>query len=168
MVRRIQTFAQDNPPAACCPTDLQRVVHEAVDATRPVWMKRDGLANRIDLRMVLGDVAPVSSRPTELREVLTNLILNAVDAMPDGGVITLTTLRQDAYGCIVVADTGIGMAEDVQRRIFDPFFTTKNGNGSGLGLSVSYMLIRGHGGDIEVESTPGDGACFLVKLPIAE
>ena len=135
--------------------------------TRPVWTQRAERPNSIDLRLLLDDVKPVLSRPAELREVLTNLILNAVDAMPDGGVITLRTLQQEGFGCIAVEDTGIGMDEAVRRRIFDPFFSTKKHAGSGLGLSVSYTLVRSQGGTIEVASQPGAGTRFLVKLPLA-
>ena len=165
VVNRIQTFARDgDSPLPCQPVNLQHLVREVVKVTRPAWTRRVRTPNSIELRLQLDDVETVLSRPAELREVLINLILNAVDAMPDGGVITLHTLQQEGFGCIAVEDTGIGMDKAVQRQIFDPFFSTKKGAGSGLGLSVSYTLIRSQGGNIEVESAPGEGTRFLVKL----
>ena len=87
--------------------------------------------------------------------------------MPQGGTITLRTYRNRRRLVAEVQDTGIGIADKIRRRIFDPFFTTKDvGKGSGLGLSVSYGIVKGHGGDIEVESSPGKGALFRLILPI--
>jgi PAS domain S-box-containing protein len=167
MVRRIQTFAKGNTAAECLPTDLNLVVKEAAEATRPVWKEQAERQGKcIQLELELHPVPLVPCREAELREVLTNLILNAVDAMPTGGTITLQTHQQGQWGCVAVSDTGTGMSEDVQRRIFDPFFTTKKSKGTGLGLSVSYTLVRGHGGDIEVQSTLGRGTTFVVKLPM--
>lgn len=108
---------------------------------------------------------------TELQQVLVNLIVNALHAMPNGGTLTLGTLDKDveekAGVAIVVADTGMGMAEDVVTRIFDPFFTTKSREGTGLGLSISQMLIARQGGRIFVESVPQQGTTFTVWLPEA-
>jgi PAS domain S-box-containing protein len=168
MVRRIQAFAQGNADAAFLPTDLNQVVQETVEAMRPVWSEPAGCQGKpIDLVLELGPVPPVPSRAAELREVLTNLMLNAIDAMPTGGTLRLCTQQREQCICLVVSDTGTGMPLDVQRRIFDPFFTTKRGKGTGLGLSVSHTLIREHGGDIEVHSTPGSGTTFIIKLPAA-
>jgi signal transduction histidine kinase len=115
--------------------------------------------------MELGAVPPVHSRSSELREVLVNLILNAVDAMPRGGRLVLRTRQGEGAVYVEVSDSGIGMTEEVKRRIFDPFFTTKGEKGFGLGLSVSYVLIKGHNGDIEVQSNLGSGTTFSIKLP---
>jgi signal transduction histidine kinase len=117
--------------------------------------------------MELGTISPVHGRSSELREVLVNLILNAVDAMPEGGRLTLRTRQGEGIICVEVSDTGTGMTEEVQRRIFDPFFTTKGAKGTGLGLSMSYMLVKSHNGDIEVRSKPGSGTTFSIKLPSA-
>jgi signal transduction histidine kinase len=168
MVRRIQTFARGGQGSKCRSTDLVEVVKEAVEATRPVWQEQsERQGKHIDVILKLEPVPAVHSQPAELREVLTNLILNAVDAMSDGGVLTLHTQQCQECGCVAVSDTGDGMSEDIRRRIFDPFFTTKKQKGTGLGLSVSHTLIRSHGGDIEVQSTPGNGTTFMLKLPLA-
>jgi len=106
---------------------------------------------------------------TELQQVLVNLMVNAIHAMPDGGRLFLRTREEDRNGCagivIEVTDTGVGMSEDVKARIFDPFFTTKRRSGTGLGLSISQKLITQQGGMLDVESEPGKGTTFTVWLP---
>jgi signal transduction histidine kinase len=106
--------------------------------------------------------------PIELREVLLNIILNSIDAMPEGGRITFKTGHEDSYVSIEASDEGIGMPEHIRQRVFDPFFTTKGVQRSGLGLSISYGIIHRHHGEIEVKSQEGMGTTFLIKLPIAE
>jgi CheY-like chemotaxis protein len=106
-------------------------------------------------------------RPAELNEVVTNLILNAIDAMPQGGTLRLRTRRADERHVVfTVTDTGVGMTEEVRRRIFDPFFTAKGEEGTGLGLPVSYSIVKRHGGDMRVDSRPGGGTTFTVVLPV--
>jgi CheY-like chemotaxis protein len=104
--------------------------------------------------------------PSELREVLTNIIFNAVDAMPKGGKLTIATQPQaEDWVEVRITDTGIGMTEEVKNRVFDPFFTTKGVTNSGLGMSVSYGIVRRHGGEILIESEPGKGTTFILHLP---
>jgi CheY-like chemotaxis protein len=95
------------------------------------------------------------------------MIFNAVDAMPRGGRLTLTTDEEDGWVVLSVSDTGMGMAPDVSAKVFDPFFTTKGKTGMGLGLSVSYGIIRRHEGSVEVESQVGRGTTFRILLPVA-
>ncbi len=108
---------------------------------------------------------------TELQQVIVNLVVNAIHAMPDGGVLTLRSSNSDMDGkagvSIDVSDTGIGMTPDLIERIFDPFFTTKQQQGTGLGLSISQKLVTRQGGKISVESEPGRGTTFTVWLPEA-
>jgi two-component system NtrC family sensor kinase len=104
-----------------------------------------------------------------LHQVFLGLLNNARDAMPQGGTITLRTYVNSHFLIAEVEDTGTGMSPDVKARIFEPFFTTKGvGKGTGLGLSVAYGIIKTHGGDITVESTPGKGSLFRLMLPIEE
>jgi len=119
--------------------------------------------------------------PGQIQQVLLNLTLNAIQAMPDGGKISLSshleantippkniTTTQSNWGCLRVRDQGIGIAQETLKQIFDPFFTTKDiGHGTGLGLSIAYGIIEEHGGWIEVSSTPGEGSCFSVYLPLS-
>jgi signal transduction histidine kinase/DNA-binding response OmpR family regulator len=167
VVQRIQTFVKSRAAAACQRTDLPLLLKEVLDATRPVWKEQvERQGRHIAVAFDPEPVPPVPCRAAELREVVTNLILNAIDAMPTGGRLAIRTYQCGRRACIAVADTGTGMTEEVRRRIFNPFFTTKTDKGTGLGLSVSHALIKGHGGEIEVQSTPGQGTTFVVKLPL--
>ena len=117
----------------------------------------------------LADGPAVAGEPSELREVLTNLILNALDAMSGGGTLHLATQAGVVPGEVhlTVRDDGGGMSDEVRVRIFDPFFTTKGVRGVGLGLSVVYGIVQRHGGRIEVTSVPGEGTTMRVALPVA-
>jgi CheY-like chemotaxis protein len=110
---------------------------------------------------VLGDAV-------ELREVLVNMIYNAIDAMPSGGEIRMSSQETNGRVVLTIADNGTGMTPDVKSRLFDPFFTTKGKNGTGMGMAVSFGIIRRHNGSIDVESEPGRGATFRISLPVAE
>lgn len=167
VVQRIQTFARGGTAATGQPTDLTLLVKEVIEATRPIWKEQAERQGRcIEVHFEPEPVPFLLCRAAELREVVTNLVLNAVDAMPSGGTLTIRTSQSEAHACLTVSDTGTGMPEAVRRRIFDPFFTTKKEKGTGLGLSVSHTLIKGHGGRIDVQSTPGQGTTFVVKLPL--
>ena len=147
-VRRIQKFARLRPEEAFVALDLDQVIHDALAITRPRWEEkkiRAGLP--LELELDLGSVPVVMGRPAELNEVFTNLILNAIDAMPRGGTLRIRTRAQDDRNVVfTVTDTGIGMTEDVRRRIFDPFFTTKGEEGTGprpAGLLLDREAARG-------------------------
>jgi CheY-like chemotaxis protein len=115
---------------------------------------------------VEGDAPPVAGRPEELREVLTNLVTNAVDAMPAGGGCHVRLGTEGEWAVMSVTDTGVGMPEEMRRRVFEPFFTSKGPRGTGLGLAVSWGIVTRHGGTIEVDSAPGHGTTFRIRLPI--
>jgi two-component system, NtrC family, sensor kinase len=105
---------------------------------------------------------------SKLQQVFMNLILNARDAMPDGGRLTIQTRMVETSLVIDFRDTGLGIEPENIARIYDPFFTTKDvGQGTGLGLAISYGIIQEHGGRIFVESRPNEGAHFTIKLPTA-
>lgn len=131
------------------------------------------LLNKSVIKVVREDKATrlVLMNRTELQQVLVNLIVNAVHAMPDGGTLTLRSFDQDLDGkpglAIDVADTGVGMTPEVIRKVFDPFFTTKRREGTGLGLSISQTLVTRQGGKITVDSAPGKGTTFTIWLPEA-
>jgi PAS domain S-box-containing protein len=167
-VRRIQKFARLRPEEAFVALDLDQVIRDSLAITRPRWEEKKLRANLpLKLELDLGSVPPVMGRPAELNEVVTNLILNAIDAMPQGGTLGLSTRRQgERLVVFTVSDTGTGMTDEVRKRIFDPFFTTKGEEGTGLGLPVSYSIVKRHGGDVRVESRLGVGTTFTVVLPI--
>lgn len=146
--------------------DFNNLIEDTVLMTRPKWDHEQRRRGRhIKFITELGAPKTVYINPSDFREVLTNLIFNAVDAMPNGGNIIISTQDMgDGIQCSV-ADTGIGLDPDIKDRIFDPFFTTK-GQGTGIGLSVSYAIIENHGGTISVESIPGEGTSFTIILPV--
>ncbi|MDD2897148.1 MAG: PAS domain S-box protein [Desulfuromonadaceae bacterium] len=115
-----------------------------------------------------GDIPAIKCHPQQLNQVFLNLLVNAAHALGNSqGIITVRTWYEEEHVFVSIADTGCGIAEDIQKRIFEPFFTTKEvGKGTGLGLSISYDIIRKHGGSITVESEIGRGATFIVKLPV--
>ena len=122
----------------------------------------------VELKLDLNPLPPVTCFPAKINQVIMNLLSNAVDACDAGGCVTVRTRYEGESIQIEVNDTGNGIDPSIRDRIFDPFFTTKPvGQGTGLGLSISYGIIQEHGGTIEVESSPGCGTTFVVKLPLA-
>jgi CheY-like chemotaxis protein/anti-sigma regulatory factor (Ser/Thr protein kinase) len=169
-VRRIREATRQRGMEPFAAVAINEMVTDVLDVTRPRW-KHEPQARGviITLRTDLGAVPSVSGREAELREALTNLLFNAVDALPRGGTITITTrATRAAEGELVevtVSDTGIGMPETVRSRLFEPFFTTKGVRGTGLGLSMVQGIVRRHGGTIDVASAPGEGTAVTVRLP---
>jgi CheY-like chemotaxis protein len=130
---------------------------------------RKSFNDTIDIRLNLHHSLPIIGDQASLSLVLMNLFSNARDAMPNGGVIEIDALRNGAAAVVRICDSGEGMDEETRKKCFDPFFTTKDvGKGTGLGLSTSYGIIRGHDGEISVESTPQKGTTFLLRLPLAD
>ncbi|MEX2224703.1 MAG: response regulator [Candidatus Rokuibacteriota bacterium] len=167
-VRRIQKFARLRPDEPFVTMDLNQVVRDSLAITRPRWEEKKVKGGvPLQLELELGPVPVVMGRPAELNEVLTNLVLNAIDAMPKGGTLRIRTrLGDHRHAVITVADTGMGMSEEVRKKVFDPFFTTKGEEGTGLGLSVSHSIVERHGGDLKVDSRTGEGTTFTITLPI--
>ncbi len=150
------------------PVNLPKLVQETATLTQPKWKNQaraDGrqIAISLDLEPVTG----VEGNAADLREVVTALIFNAVDAMPQGGTVQLRT-RLDAGGVLLeVIDSGIGMTEEVRRRCLEPFFTTKDATGAGLGLSVVYGIVKRHDGVLDIETALGQGTKVTIRLPAA-
>ncbi|MGH7416143.1 MAG: response regulator, partial [Candidatus Rokuibacteriota bacterium] len=167
-VRRIQKFARLRPDEPFVTMDLNQVVRDSLAITRPRWEEKKVKGGvPLQLELELGPVPVVMGRPAELNEVITNLVLNAIDAMPKGGTLRIRTrLGDHRHAVITVADTGMGMSDEVRKKVFDPFFTTKGEEGTGLGLSVSHSIVERHGGDLQVDSRPGEGTTFTITLPI--
>ncbi len=148
--------------------DIRYLLNDVIEFTRPRWKnmaEAKGIEYHIDREDMI-EVPEVSCNPTEMMEVFTNIINNALDAMPDGGRLSFRTWSEDGNVFISISDTGSGMHEDVKERVFDPFFTTRRPLGIGLGLSVSYGVVERHGGRIEVESDEGKGTTFSLSIPI--
>jgi signal transduction histidine kinase/ActR/RegA family two-component response regulator/PAS domain-containing protein len=153
------------------PVDLNALVSQVVELTRARWQtmpQQRGTVIELKTRLA-PDVPAVQGIESEIREALINLVFNAVDAMPSGGVLTLHTRPGAArHTWVEVADTGIGMDEDTRRRCLEPFFTTKGERGTGLGLGMVYGVMQRHGGEIEIESAPGAGTTVRLSFASAE
>ncbi len=165
-VRRLQEFARVRRDEPLVPVDLNQVVRDALEITQSRWREealRRGVM--IDVQTQLAPIPPVAGDAAELREVMTNLILNAVDAMPDGGSLSLASATVDGQPELAVTDTGVGIPEAIREKIFDPFFTTKGPQGTGLGLSMTYGILSRHGATITVESAEGRGSTFRLIFP---
>ena len=140
-------------------------IHAGLESTLNVV--HNELKYKADIVREYGDLPPVECLPSQLNQVFMNLLVNAAHAIPERGVITIRTSRDDEHVSIAISDTGTGMTPDIVRRIFDPFFTTKPvGQGTGLGLSVSHGIVERHRGAIDVTSEPGRGTTFRIRLPI--
>ena len=165
IVRRIQEFTRTRLPQAHSVIEIHDLIHSAVDLTRPRWRDQARLQGiAIQVQFDLKPVAQVLGVAAELREVLVNLIGNAVDAMPHGGQLGFHTRLQDGQVIIAVTDTGEGIKPDVLAHIGEPFYSTKGEHGSGLGIAVSQAIIRRHGGQLKLTSE-GSGTTVTITLP---
>lgn len=162
IIKKLLLFARQTPTFKG-PVNLNRVVVDAIDLFKHHFEKEG-----IELVCVLSPELPtLAADAGQLMQVLVNLVVNAVQAMPEGGRLIVQTHLEDGHVVCTVEDTGVGMTEEVQNRLFVPFFTTKEVNqGTGLGLPVVHGIVTSHGGTIEVASAPGKGTTFTVRLPI--
>jgi PAS domain S-box-containing protein len=165
-VRRIQEFSRTRADRPFAAVHLPDILRDAVEITRTRW-ESDAQRRNITIQTSedYGDVPPIQGNATELREVFTNLILNAVDAMPEGGEVRLRCRLVEGRVRAEVGDSGVGMTEEIRRHLFDPFFTTKCLGGTGLGMSVAYGIVTRHQGTIDVTSSLGYGTTFTLEFP---
>jgi signal transduction histidine kinase len=168
VVRRVQRFSRVQPVSDVA-VDLNQLMQEVVELTRPRWHDEAQLrGSRIEVKVEAGVIGAAAGEPAPLREVLMNLLLNAADAIPQGGGrITLKTWSKDDRVYCSVTDTGAGMPEEVRRRALEPFFTTKGPKATGLGLSVAYGTVQRYGGTLTLESAEGQGTTLEISLPTA-
>ncbi len=167
-VRRVQRFSRVQPVLRSVPVDLNHLAQEVLELTRPRWHNEALLRQiRIDTALELGAIRPVAGELAPLREVLMNLLLNGIDAMPGGGRLIIKTWTSGSEVCCAVTDTGLGMSDEVRQRALDPFFTTKGPKSTGLGLSVTYGIVQRHNGRLEIDSAPGRGTTVTISLPAA-
>lgn len=164
LLRRLLTIRSATPAAevTTSPVSLPGLVHDALRLTQPFWQTH----HSVTIKLALTPVPPVRGHPTDLREVLINLILNGISAMPEGGTLTVRTYSTGERAIVEISDTGVGIPPNIQNTIFQPFVTTRE-TGSGLGLSVSRTIVESYGGTISVVSAPGRGATFSISLPLA-
>jgi len=167
IIRRIQDFARKQPSRRFQAVSVAVLMKDVCEMSRPRWEAR---ADGPQIRMALfaDCTGSVMGDAVELREVLVNMIYNAIDAMPSGGEIRMSSQESNGRVVLSIADSGTGMTPEVKSRLFDPFFTTKGKGGTGMGMAVSFGIIRRHNGSIDVESEPGRGTTFRISLPVAE
>ena len=167
-LRRILEFARRDSASEFVPVELGYLLSSSIDIARPKWQSKSS-NRKIEVKVEGNGPVYVMGEQAELREVVLNLIFNAVDAMPEGGTMEVGVRAEIESGCFWVADTGIAAwIRKIASRIFEPFFTTKGTLGSGLGLSASHGIITRHNGEILVVSEPGEGTRFEVRLPVCD
>ncbi|MFZ5994798.1 MAG: hybrid sensor histidine kinase/response regulator [Thermodesulfobacteriota bacterium] len=168
MVRRLLDFTRfRRDEEGFTPVNINEMIKDAVEFTKTRWKtETEVLGKKLDLQMELNEVPPIAGEEAAIREVIVNLIFNAIEAMPGGGKIYISTQSNERGVFIKIRDTGIGMPEEFKNKAFDPFLTTKGPTNSGLGLSVSYGIVKRHDGNIEIESTEGKGTTVSIVLPI--
>lgn len=165
IVSRLRDFYRPRGAADVLePLDLNEIVTQSIALAKPRVAQRVA-GKTISFNTNLADNVTAAGSAADLREVLTNLIFNALDAIPGPGVITLRTLQKDATGIVEVTDTGTGMSPEVRERCLEPFFTTKGDQGTGLGLAMVFGIIKRHQGTLEIESEPGKGTTVRIRLP---
>ncbi len=167
-ILRLQEFYRSRSQGAWVEIDINKLILEVLEVTRPKWedeARAKGV--NIEVETELGGTQPVSANHSEIFEALTNLMMNAVEAMPQGGKITWKTRTEGDSVAISIQDSGVGMSEEVKSRLFDPFFTTKKTKNAGLGLSVVYGVILRHKGKIGVDSQQASGTSLSIRLPVS-
>lgn len=170
LLKRLRDLARPPQDVPFSTFDLNAAVSDAVEFIQPHLLtvaQGLGITVRLASRLAPQPVL-VSGQSSALREVLVNLILNAIEAMPQGGDLSIETLREGRWVILRVSDTGTGMSEETRAQVFMPFFTTKSAGSTGLGLSSAKDLVTGHGGTIAVASELGRGSTFTITLPSAE
>jgi signal transduction histidine kinase/CheY-like chemotaxis protein len=167
VVRRLQQFAGMRRTTQPRAIDLNEIVTQVLELTRDRWQDsaREAVVE-IVVEPRLGVLPALDGDAAALRELLTNLVMNAIDAMPAGGRITVETRQEGGHAILSVMDTGSGMSDEVRLRAHEPFFTTKGVKSTGLGLSVSHGIARRHGGEVTIRSQEGRGTTVVVQLPL--
>jgi CheY-like chemotaxis protein len=172
LTRRLLAVSRGAPigePAGLELVDLGRTLVDAVDLTRPSWQERSSQpGTTIEASVEVDRPLLVRGVPSDLHEIVVNLIHNAVDAMPNGGRLWLCGKLQSGTVVITCQDSGIGMSPAVLTRIFEPFYTTKGDHGTGLGLAIVSTVVARHGGEVRVASQVGVGTTVTLRLPAAE
>src|SRR5580658_4625678 len=169
-VARIKEFYRGRESnVAGMPVDIKHLLGQVVELTQARWAdmpQARGIVVEVQTEHA-DHVPPIMGVQGEIRDAVTNLVFNAVDAMPSGGTLTLRSYATQHHVTVEVCDTGIGMTEDVRARCLDPFFTTKGERGTGLGLAMVYGMAERHSAAIEIDSEPGAGTIVRLVFPVA-
>ncbi len=169
LIRRLSSFYRPSDHNEREAVHFREMLDEVIAIAQPCWKRQMAAQNIIfHFELDIQDNPVLYCNATQMREALTNLILNAIHAMPDGGTITIRARKQAPNMIVTVSDTGYGMPPEVQQRCFEPFFSTKGREGgTGIGLAMAYGIVRGHEGRIGVESTENEGTTFTIHLPLS-
>ncbi len=167
VVKRLREFYREREPDDDLqPINCNHVIEQAIWLTRPMWEQTRAQSAQITAEIDLYPLPEVAGDEAGLREAIVNLLINAVDAMPDGGTITLRSRARDNVVVLELSDTGIGMTPEVAQRCLEPFYTTKEQRGTGIGLAMVYGTVERHEGTMEIESEVGEGTTVRIYLPI--
>jgi signal transduction histidine kinase len=167
VLKRLQSFAEVRTLTEAPPLDFNDVVRAALQATRPCCTIGEGVdARHVEVHVDHGELPAVAGEASVLIESVTVVLMNAIEALPDGGAITVKTWTDGPHVLCAIQDDGVGIAPDDQRRALEPFFTTKAGEHKGLGLNVAFGLLRRHGGDLEIAAAPERGTVVTLRLPV--
>ena len=170
IIGRLREFYRPREAGECNrAVSLNEIVAQTISMTQPKW-KNQAQAKGVNISMQteLSTLPLAGGNEAELREALTNIIFNAVDAMPGGGTITIRTVHNGNRITLEVSDTGSGMTAEVRRRCMEPFFSTKGERGSGLGMAVVFGIVKRHEGSIELDSVIGKGTSIRIHLPLKQ
>jgi len=168
IVQRLRQIYKEDQPE-CSPVNLARVMESTISITMPKWKEEmNAMGVTVELVTEFDDVPLIEGNVSDLREVFTNLVFNAVDAMPDGGKITMKIFKENGKGVVCeVCDTGIGMDRHAAGHCLEPFFTTKGASGTGLGLSMVQAIVQRHGGSLKIDSKQDAGTTVRMRFPVS-
>ena len=167
-LRRLLAFSRNRVEGVAERVDMAALLREVARLTAPGWRDAPEAEGRhISLHVEASGDTTIQGWPSGLREAMTNLVFNAVDALPEGGTIRLSARREGDEVVVECADSGIGMTPEVQARVFEPFFTTKGEKGTGLGLAMVFAIVKQHDGEVSVSSVERRGTTFQIRLPAA-
>jgi signal transduction histidine kinase len=166
-IKSLREFYRKNRNTQLTEIDLEDVVHEVISLTHFRWREEMHARNvHIDIIKDLDDVPLIVGNAHQLQEAITNIALNGLDAMPDGGTLSFSLKEEKGQIILTISDTGIGMDEPTRKRCMEPFFTTKGDHGTGIGLSMTHGIINQHNGLIEIQSEEGQGTTFIIRFQI--
>ena len=168
IVRRLQGFSRSERQQGFVSVDFTEICSDAIEFLKPLWAGRGPTADSRTVRFVTDGEALVSGSPVELRELVTNLLKNSLDATTQGGLVELHLSKMSGAARLVVRDNGSGIPAHIKARVFDPFFTTKGERGTGLGLALCQQIVERHGGSLGIESEEGRGTEIVVELPMID
>ncbi|MFC1497852.1 ATP-binding protein [Verrucomicrobiota bacterium] len=167
VVRRLKEFYKSEEGIELTATNMNDLIKRVITMTQPHWQQElEAKGIHITIKKEFEEIPPIGTNSSQIREVFTNLLINSIDAMPEGGTITVRSSSSDKWVTIEISDTGIGMTDETLKQCTEPFFTTKGLHGTGIGLSMAFGIIRRHQGTMQIESELGKGTTVTIRLPL--